>query len=323
MDLMADVLGNVQFKGTVICQSEFSAPWSVAWNGRANRAGFFMVLRGSCHMITVNQDKVRTVISLAPGDFVMSPRAQGYTLCDSVKSVPVTFDDVLMTAEARSIHRTVRHGGGGNQTKIIMGCFDLDTSTDNPVVRALPDFVHVRSEDLQSEPWLETSLRFLAAECAADKLGSSITVSGLMQLIFVQAVRVHVGREQCGSADFNWLFAVSDPHIGRALKAIHEHPAYPWTVAQLAARASMCRSSFAPKFKEFVKMTPLDYVTAWRIYRAQKLLRTEEQSLHDVAANSGYQSEAAFCKAFKRTTGLSPGQFRKNLRTLERSRAHI
>lgn len=323
MDLMADVLGSIQFKGTVICQSEFSAPWSVVWSGRTNRAGFFMVLRGSCQMITCGSGQTKGVISIAPGDFIMSPRARSYTLCDSSRTVPVAFDDVLVTAETHAIHRIVRFGGNGTQTKIIMGCFDLDTSTNNPFVRSLPDFIHVKSEDLQFEPWLDSSLRFLAAECAADKLGSTITVSGLMQLIFVQAVRVHIAREQQENTSSNWLIAAGDMHIGRALKAIHEHPSFPWTVAQLAVQANMSRSSFAPKFKELVKMTPLDYLTAWRVYRAQKLLNTEEYSLHEVAVASGYQSEAAFSKAFKRATGSSPGQFRKNLRTQERTRAHI
>ena len=307
MDLLADVLGNIQFKGTVYCQTEFTAPWGVQWEGRTGRAGFFMVVRGGCYM---EFGDGRTPISLAPGDFVMSPRARGYTLRDAVTSPVTKFDDVLIKAEVRSIHRLIKHGGGGQSTKIIMGCFDLDTSSENPFVRSLPDFILVRSEDLQAELWLETSLRFLAAECAAEKLGSTITISGLTELIFVQAIRVYIAQEDSQPFKTGWLNAVADPQIGKVLSAIHEAPGDPWTVASLADVGNMSRSAFAAKFRTLVDMTPLDYLTAWRIYRAQKLLRAGKH-ICDVASEVGYQSEAAFSKAFKRGTGLAPGAFRR------------
>ncbi len=308
MDILADVLGNLRFKGTVLCQSEFTAPWGVHWEGRTNRAGFFMVVRGGCFMECGDLKPV----SLAPGDFVMSPRAMGYVLRDSMSSPVMRFDDVLAAAEVRSIHRAIRHGGGGTATKIIMGCFDLDTSSENPFIRSLPDFVFVGAEDLQAEPWLETSLRFLSAECAADKLGASITVTGLTELIFIQAIRVHMAREDRQQSKPGWLNAVGDPQIGSVLCAIHERPDFDWTVASLAQVGKMSRSAFAAKFRALVDMTPLDYLTEWRIYRARKLLRAGQDSLSEIACAVGYQSEAAFSKAFKRSTGETPGAFRRS-----------
>jgi AraC family transcriptional regulator, alkane utilization regulator len=310
MDLVADVLNSIPFKGTVYCQAEFTAPWGVTWEGRPARAGFFMVVRGGCYMEFVG---AKAPLALAPGDFVMSPRARGYTLRDSLESETKRFDDVLLSLGIgeQSIHRSIQYGGGGCPTKLIMGCFELDTNGSNPFLQSLPEFIYIRSEDLQSEPWLETTLRFLAAECANGKLGSLITSERLTELIFVQAIRVYIGNQQVHPNKSGWLRAVSDLQIGRALSLIHESPQAPWTVATLADSVAMSRSSFAAKFKELTDVTPLDYVTSWRMHKAQALLANGSLNLSEIAEQVGYHSEAAFSKAFKRETGHSPGNFRK------------
>lgn len=307
LDILADVLDAVQFKGTVYCQTEFCAPWGVQWQGRAGRAGFFMVVRGGCYLESAFHPQP---VALSPGDFVMSPRSCPYVLRDSLQSEVALFDDVL--GDRTGSHTMVKFGGNGAATKLVMGCFELDVAQQNPFLRSLPEFIHIRAEDLQTEPWLDVTLRFLASECANEKPGSTLAIGRLTDLLFVQALRVYVAQQLRESKGQGWLLAMSDPQIGKALSMVHAEPAHSWTVEKLAKEVNMSRSSFAAKFADMTESTPLDYVTSLRMQRASKLLVDGEQNIGAVAFAVGYKSEAAFSKAFKRTTGSAPGRYRRH-----------
>lgn len=310
MDLLADVLSTSQFNSMVYCQTEFTAPWGVKWEGRPGRAGFIMVVRGSCILQCALS---RQPISMAPGDFLLTSRAQPYVLRDSLRSPIMRFDDVLslVDLDPDTRNRVFCFGGGGASTKVVMGCYDFDTSGNNPFFSSLPEFIYIRAEELQNEPWLEPTLRFLSSELANQRFGSSIAVDRLTELVFVQAVRVHVNRMQLSRTHTSgWLNAIGDTQIGKALAAIHENPQEPWTVASLAEYVGVSRSSFAARFKELTGTAPLDYVTSWRMHKARSLLK-QGNSITDVAHLIGYTSEAAFSKAFKREMGESPGSVRK------------
>ena len=192
-----------------------------------------------------------------------------------------------------------------------MGCFEFETSAKNPLVASLPELLYVKAEDLRSEPWLETTFQFLASEAATSRQGSDIVVSRLTDLLFIQAVRAHISDIKNCPKTNNFLKAIGDPQIGRALALIHENPQAPWTVASLADAVSMSRSSFAARFHELIDESPLSYVTSWRMQKAQELIRSGADNLAEIATLIGYQSEAAFRKAFKRETGSAPGVFKR------------
>jgi AraC-like DNA-binding protein len=308
MDLLADALSVIHFKGTVYCQTDFTAPWGVDWEQRSGHAGFFMVMRGGCYM---EADAFPEPLPLRAGDFVLSPKAMGYILRDSPGSRAARFDDVAGAPDTVSRHRIIRYGGGGPSTKLMMGCFELDETSNNPLVLSLPDFIVVRSEELQDVPWLETTLRFLSAECVEEKLGSSIAISRLTELLFVQSIRFFMRQEGKGADQNNWLKGAADPYIGKALAHMHENPGTDWTVLALADKVGMSRSAFALRFKELTNNTPLEYLTSWRMHKAEKLIGDGTASLAEIAATVGYQSESAFCKAFKREKGAAPGVFRR------------
>lgn len=310
MDLLADVLNTCQFTSTVYCQSEFTAPWGVKWEGRKGRAGFIMIIRGSCFLECGLSDKP---ISMAPGDFLLISRSRPYTLRDSLNSTLTKFDEMMaqVTACDNARNRLITFGGGGSVTKIVMGCYDFDTSGKNPFFSSLPEFIYIRAEELQTEPWLEPTLRFLSSELGNQRFGSSIAVDRLTELLFVQAVRVHINRTQMARTNTSgWLNAIGDAQIGKALVAIHENPQAPWVVASLAKYVGMSRSAFAARFKELTGIPPLDYITSWRMHKAEALLKQGKVSVSEVANMVGYTSEAAFSKAFKRETGKSPGRMR-------------
>lgn len=148
-------------------------------------------------------------------------------------------------------------------------------------------------------------------ETAQRGLGSGLVVSRLADIIFVQAVRAHIDTLDA-ETETGWLAALSDRRVGAALHLLHKDVAANWTVEALAAAAGMSRSGFALRFKEKVGESPLEYLTRWRMFRAGHLLRHTDKPLVEVAGSVGYESEAAFNKAFKRSSGAAPGAYRRN-----------
>jgi len=305
MDLLSDVLSTVHFKGTLYCQGEFTAPWGLEVGPYPGHNGFIMVVRGGALLEIAGQ----TPVSMAAGDLMLSRAGTGYAIRDSVNSPLISIDKAVASITHNS--KILKFGGGGTPSILIMGCFEFETADNNPLINALPTVIYVPAQDLQSEPWLENTFRFLAAEATCDRPGSTIAVSRLTDLLFIQAIRAHIGQVKNCPESAGWLKAIEDPQIGRALSLIHQTPEAPWTVATLAETVSMSRSSFSARFSKLLNTSPLEYVTAWRMQKAQEMLRQGVDNLSEVASRIGYQSEAAFRKAFKRETGEAPGSFRK------------
>jgi len=152
-------------------------------------------------------------------------------------------------------------------------------------------------------------MQALASEMAEQAPGSEVVATRLAEVLFIQALRAHIasGSER----NKGWLRAIFDPQIGNALSAIHERLSTPWMVESLAGAAGMSRSAFAVRFKELLGQSPLEYVTEWRMQKAMQLLQQRDKKLIDVARSVGYESDAAFSKAFKRVVGANPGKYFK------------
>jgi AraC-like DNA-binding protein len=309
MDCLSDVLSTVHFKGTIYCQAEFTAPWGLSVGPYPGHTGFLMMVRGSCLIEVTGQ----TPFTLASGDLFLTPLGNGYTIKDAADSPAQSLEEVIaLSCSGNRQNKQLKFGGGGTPATMIMGCFEFDTNAENPLIKALPAVLFVKAEDLASEPWLDTTFRFLAAETASDRQGSAIVISRLTDLLFIQAIRAHISQMSGCSESTGWFRAIADSQIGQALNLIHEKPEAPWTVASLAAAVNMSRSSFAARFAELVETGPLEYITSWRMQKAQELLRQNNLSLAEISVLTGYQSEPAFRKAFKRVIGEAPGRFRKS-----------
>lgn len=204
-------------------------------------------------------------------------------------------------------------GGGGALTSLVMGCFEFDSPGKNPLIAGLPEVIYLKADQLQSEPWLENTLRSLASECSQNRPGSDILISRLTDVLFIQSVRAFISQIRHCEESTGWLKALSHPDIGTALSLIHKRPEAPWTVASLAAAVGMSRTSFATKFNSLVTSTPIDYLTTWRMQKALLLMHQGEDNLSVIASAVGYTSETAFSKAFKRELGEAPGGFRKKM----------
>jgi transcriptional regulator GlxA family with amidase domain len=181
----------------------------------------------------------------------------------------------------------------------------------------LPELILVKADQAQTLA-LHATLQLLASEMAEPAPGSEVMVNRLADILFIQCVRAHIAAssENCKSG---WLRAIFDPKIGVALKAMHERVENPWTVETLAAAAGMSRSAFALRFKELLGETPLEYLTNWRMYKATGSLQEDDRKMFEIAKSVGYDSDAAFSKAFKRVLGVAPREYRRSATEAPRS----
>ncbi|HEX3770405.1 MAG TPA: AraC family transcriptional regulator, partial [Polyangiaceae bacterium] len=196
--------------------------------------------------------------------------------------------------------------GGRERAEVICGFLGCDARPYNPLLSALPRVMHVRSAGAGVIPrFIEIAL----AESLAPRSGSECVLARLSELLFVEVVRRYVADlppEQTG-----WLAGLRDDTIGRALEKLHQRPAHPWTLEELAKECAMSRSSLAERFALFVGIPPIQYLAQWRIQLAASLLRTTKASLAEIAAQVGYGSEAALSRAFKRQVGVAPAPYRR------------
>ncbi|MGQ0526174.1 MAG: helix-turn-helix domain-containing protein [Betaproteobacteria bacterium] len=202
----------------------------------------------------------------------------------------------------------VKHGGGGSPASILCGYFEFDRNSLHPLVAALPPFIHFRGTGISEFAWLHTALNFMIHETLAAKPGAEAVVGRLAAVLFVQMVRAYIEQEESPPAI---LAAIADKQIGAALALMHKDPARGWTLETLARSAGMSRSALALRFHQLVGHTPMQYLTMWRMQLARKLLTESALSTAAIAERAGYQSEAAFGKAFKKAVGKGPGAYRR------------
>jgi AraC-like DNA-binding protein len=303
-DVLSEVLGTLRLRSRVFCRSDFSAPWAMTL-AASPYAHFHVIERGGAW---IRLDGERRSLALAGGDLIVVPHGRGHTLSASPNARPVPLDRI--PRQEASGHYVVRHGGGGAETRMICGSFEFDRMAHNPVLGLLPPVLHVRGGGGSAE-WLDPLLKLLASEARVPRPGSGTVIARLTDIIFVQAVRSWVDEQADGAG--GWLGALRDPQIGAALALLHRAPERAWSVATLAAEVGMSRSPLAARFKSLVGEPPLSYLTRWRMDLVARLMESEKLTLREMAERVGYESEAAFSKAFKRHFQRSPREYRRAL----------
>ena len=315
MDALSEVFKTIHLEQTTCHRVELAAPWSLQMS-QFEGAEFWVVLQGSCWL---EVDGIETALPLVGGDLIVLPQGQRYTLRDSLpKQLPdrdsaaIDFDALLQTRLDET--STVQIGTEGLPTTLMQGRLQFEPLSENPILAALPPLIVVKGEDGQAVEWLNTTMQFMASEMAGDRPGSQTVTNHLAGILFVQAVRAYIANQGCTSRC--WLRALTHPQIGAALSLIHRHPETAWTIETLATQVNMSRTAFFVEFRNLVGEPPSKYLTRWRMHRASQFLRTHHLNLHEVASLTGYESEAAFSKAFKRWIGQSPGAYRQANRAL-------
>jgi AraC-like DNA-binding protein len=244
-------------------------------------------------------------IPLTGGNCILLARGTSIVLRDSPRTRPRwSFSEIAAKANSNVAH----YGGGGAPTTIVCGSLSFDRAGLKPVTQLLPSFILIKAEEARARA-LHNTMQALASEMAEQAPESAVVANRLAEVLFIQVLRAHIasGPER----KKGWLRAIFDPQIGTALSAIHDRVNTPWTVESLAGAAAMSRSAFAARFKELLGQTPLEYVTEWRMQKAMQLLQERDKKLIDIARSVGYESDAAFSKAFKRVVGANPGEYLK------------
>ena len=306
-DALTDILQSIHLRSTILGKAHFTAPWSIRIpNDDEDEATIHVVMQGQCWLILEPRSQP---IHMEGGDLVILLQGQEHILCDDLISPTVELEAVIARKPDPGYKR-IAYGGGGLLTQLVSGTFKFrGDRTRNPLLLALPAFIHVKNGKGQLIPWLETTLQFIAAEIEVNQLGCQCVLSHLADVLFIQAVRAYVAGLPAHQA--NWLRALTDIEIGMAMSLIHHYPNRNWTVALLAEQISMSRSAFAERFNQLVGQPPMQYLTIWRMVKAADLLQESQLGVREIATQVGYTSEVSFSKAFKRWAGTAPGIYRR------------
>jgi AraC-like DNA-binding protein len=255
---------------------------------------------------------------LQPGDLALVPHGEGHRLA-SEPGIPAAKLFDLPRELLSERYEILRHGGGGAATSIICGAVRFDHPAAHRLVKLLPKMISVEASSSSQMDWIQNTLRFMAAEARELRPGGEAVITRLADILVIQAIRSWIAQDP--AAQTGWLGALQDKQIGRAISLIHRDPARAWTVASLAAEVAMSRSAFAARFTELVGEPAMHYVARWRMHVALAWLKEDDAPLGHLASRLGYQSEAAFSRAFKRFIGVSPGAARRPPRAESFSRS--
>jgi AraC-like DNA-binding protein len=211
-------------------------------------------------------------------------------------------------------------GGGGAAAHFICGFLACDPRLCQVYLAGLPPVLKVNLRDDPSGQWLENSLRFSVGQAATREAGSGAMLTKLSEALFAETLRRYVRALPEGQT--GWFAAARDPAVGKALTLIHHQPTRPWTLAELAQEAGTSRTVLAERFRHFLSDSPMAYLTRWRLQLGARALSSTLESVARIAGDVGYESEAAFNRAFKRAYGLPPARYRKDV-TGKRSAAPL
>ncbi|MDX2074956.1 MAG: AraC family transcriptional regulator [bacterium] len=299
-DVLAEVLGVLQLRGTVYCQSEINkSEWALQFHP-SNGAVFHIIAEGSCWVILDDEKML-----LQTGDLLILPHGNHHLLADAPNS-PVC-SDIYLEHQAQSC-LMMRWGDEQPKTTLVCGMFTFTEFNQNAILSLLPSVIYFGAE-ARADYGLNRVIEALLDEANANRQGKSLLLHRLADILFIQVIRAWLADPT--NEAHGWLAGLRDPQIATALSVIHAQPADDWTVEKLAIVATMSRSAFSAKFTELIGVPPLTYITRWRMQLATQLLRDERLSLIQIAETIGYTSDIAFSKAFKREQGDTPAGYRR------------
>jgi AraC-like DNA-binding protein len=309
-DPLSDVLRVIRLSGAMFIRLRLSAPYSLdALDSDSLRNGFapgsdhvlpfHLITQGPIWFNIADEQPVR----LDEGDIIVLPRGSGHALSDQpgVESLPVS---AYQSKIAGSPPMLV-WDGPGPEARVLCGFFRCQGRLYNPLLDALPAVMVIR-RDASRTPWLMAMLERTFDETLENRQGGAALVERLTSLLFMEVVQRYLD----DNAADGWLAALSDPVVGKALRLMHDKPTHPWSVDELAKQAGVSRSVLADRFVEHVSMSPIRYLTGWRMELAAARLLETGDSLAEIAADVGYESESSFSRAFKRYVGQPPAAWR-------------
>jgi AraC-like DNA-binding protein len=314
MDALSDALRVLRLTGAVFINAEFTAPWCVASNGNnpatpgvldgPNVVFFHVLVEGRCKARLVGGGQT---LELGPGDLLLLPRDDSHLMGSDLHLAAAPSDTLVQPGGDGMLH--IAHGGGGEKTRFVCGYLRCDERLCGPMLEALPRILRIPLGEGPATAWLTSLLQAATRETAASRPGGETLLAKLSELLFVEAMRRYI--ERLPERETGWLAGLRDRFVGRALALLHERPGHAWTVEELAEEVGLSRSALAQRFTDLIGQGPMQYLTRWRLTIAAQRLRNEHASLTSIAADSGYDSGAAFNRAFKRAFNTTPAAWRK------------
>jgi AraC-like DNA-binding protein len=322
-DALSEVLSAVRLSGSVFFDVTAKSPWvaeappaaqiaSEVMPGAQHAIEYHVVTRGSCWISLVG-DAESEPVRLEQGDIAVIPHGDPHAVSSEpgMRAKP----DLEMHRRPKddnALPFMLRTGGEGpSDTHLICGFFSCDVRPFNPLLDSLPRLMRVGPHVSHgSNGLLDQFIRFATAEMGNKRAGSQSILNRLSELMFVEVVRLHMG--QLANNNTGWLAGLRDSMVGRALTLLHGRPTHAWTLEELASESGASRSVLADRFTHLVGYPPIQYLTQWRMQMAARRLTDPGVSIASVAYEVGYESEAAFSRAFKKLVGRSPGQWRKS-----------
>jgi AraC-like DNA-binding protein len=327
VDVLSEVLKVVRLRGGLFYNGEFSAPWSVYAASSHGVAHHFRTHTEQVivyHLLTEGRASARLEngerLNLEAGDIVMIPHGDKHILENGPRTRTVDDSEHLVDVLSQGL-KVWRVGGGGEVTKFICGYMACEPRLGQVFLSGLPSIFKISIRGSPSGRWLENSIRFSVDQAGAPQAGGEAVLAKLSEALFVETLRVYVAQlppEQTG-----WLGGAREPDVGKTLALMHRNPAHPWTIASLAKEAGVSRSVLAERFRHYLKESPIAYLTRWRLQLGAQMLATTSHSVAQIALDVGYESEAAFNRAFKREFATPPARFRRQSKVGPSEVAHL
>jgi len=320
MDALSEVLGVIRLTGAVFLEMELRAQWSyLTAPARAiadvllpeadHVIPYHLLLEGTCYARLLDGK----FVELSAGDLVMFPAGDRHVLATaseaSLQLAPTEITGESLSYLKRNEIVPFKAGDHGRATRIVCGYLACDQRLAEPILLSLPRLLKLGMREGSTAAWVQSSIHFSVAESASGRPGSAMILARLSEVLFAEAIRRHM--DTMPSGETGWLAALRDRYVGRALALIHEQPAHPWTVEALARKVALSRSALGQRFSALIGRPPMEYLMRWRILLAARHMQESRAPIVDIAAGVGYESEAAFNRAFKREFGAPPAAWRR------------
>jgi AraC-like DNA-binding protein len=304
--------------GGVFLHAEFFAPWCIAARVSPEHCApalgpashliiYHYVVEGDLRIRVEGEDGEGLVIGA--GEVVLLPRNDLHLIGSDLSLPPVAGSDIIQPPKNGGLF-SIRHGGPGGCTRMICGFLGCASAEGNPVLSTLPPLLKLNVEQGGAAEWIRSTFQYAADEVAAGRPGSETVLAKLSELLFVETVRRYA--EALPDGQTGWLAGLREPHVARALALLHREIARRWTVDDLGREVGLSRSALADRFIRLIGVPPMHYLASWRMQVATQTLRNTSASLAQVAEIVGYESEAAFSRAFKKAFGAAPATWRRS-----------
>jgi AraC-like DNA-binding protein len=316
MDAFSEILSGVKLNGAFYFTAEFSAPWcftsppsntlaALLAAGTPNLVIYHFLMEGKALVELAGEQS----IELKPGDVVVLPHGDLHKMSSGkdAREMPQA-SAILSKVKSRDLS-PMQSGGGGETARFACGYMALDPHIARPILSGLPRMFKVNIRTDRSGQWLENSILHLVEEAGSRHVGSAAMLAKLSEALFVDTLRRFVG--SLPEQQLGWLAGARDPIVGRSLALLHSRVAHPWTIIDLAEEVGISRSALVGRFTRYLSEPPMTYLTRWRLQLAARSLESTPRGVAEIAGDVGYESEAAFNRAFKREFGLPPGEYRR------------